>query len=91
MPSLTSQTWEAFLRAVLPYIKALHISWMWRVNGISWVVPLADYIYDLTFDVCTRVISSDPSVPKPEGSRVRRFFFDKTYRVAAPFPVSICI
>lgn len=89
MPVFSSKTREAFLRVVLPYVKALHISWMWRVNGTSWIVPLADYIYDLTFDVCTRVISNRPDVPKPEGSSISRFFFDKTYRVTPPFPVRL--
>jgi len=74
------------MRTVLPFAKVLHISWMFRVNGTSWVVPWADWIYDVTFDVLTRVISNDSAVPKPVGSFLHRLFFDTTYRVALPFP-----
>jgi|AntAceMinimDraft_5_1070358.scaffolds.fasta_scaffold91604_1 hypothetical protein len=76
------------MRTVVPVGKALHCSWMFRVNlGVSWLVPIADYVYDLTFDVCERVASTDPDAPKPQGSFLRRLLFDTTYRTAPPFPV----
>jgi len=74
------------MRTVLPYVQFMHVSWMWRVNGIAWSVPWADWLYEMFFDVSSRVISTDPAVPKPAGSYLHRLFFDKTYSLKLPFP-----
>lgn len=90
MPLLSSQSWESFLRAILPYVRALHISWMWRVNGGSWLFPFADQVYDLTFDFCQRVASvRDPAEPKSRGSFIRRLFFNKSTVIAPPLLVRL--
>jgi len=80
--------WESIVSAMLPIISVMHISWMFRVNGISPVVSWADWLYDFTFDTFTRVVSSDPEVPKPKGSFIWRLLFDRTYRQSPAFPVS---
>ena len=80
--------WESIISAILPIISVMHISWMFRVNGISPVVSWADWLYDFTFDTFTRVVSSDPEVPKPKGSFIWRLLFDRTYRQSPTFPVS---
>ena len=80
--------WESIISAMLPIISVMHISWMFRVNGISPVVSWADWLYDFTFDTFTRVVSSDPEVPKPKGSFIWRLLFDRTYRQSPTFPVS---
>ena len=86
MFSFLRLVWEGIIRALLPLVSLLHISWMFRVNGASSVVPWADWLYDFTFDACTRVWSSDPHVLKPTESFFWRLFFDNTlsFPVRAP-------
>lgn len=66
------QFWEAFLHNILPTLSILHVSWMFRMNGISSVVPVADCVYRLTFDICNRVVPKSPGTPRSFGSSLWR-------------------
>ena len=42
------------------------------MNGISSVVPVADWVYRLTFDICNRVVPKSPGTPRSFGSSLWR-------------------
>ena len=77
---------EAFLHKILPTLSILHVSWMFRMNGISSVVPVADWVYRLTFDICNRVPKS-PGTPSSIGSSLWRIIEYNIHRVISWFVV----
>ena len=81
------QFWEAFLHKILPTLSILHVSWMFRMNGISSVVPVADWVYRLTFDICNRVVPKSPGTPSSIGSSLWRIIEYNIHRVISWFVV----
>lgn len=78
---------EFFLQLLLPYIGSLYTFWTWRTGWAAFLTRLADGLYDLTFNACSRVTSTSPDETWHADSLVRRVFVNTTHRVALPFPV----
>lgn len=81
------QFWEAFVSTILPTLSLLHVSWMFRMNGISSMVPFADWVYSLTFDTFTRVVPKSPGTPRTSGSSLWRVLVYNVHRVILWFTV----
>ena len=81
------QFWEALLSTILPTLSVFHVSWMFRMNGISSVVPFADLVYSFTFDICTRVVPKAPGTSSSFGSSLWRTLVYNIYIVISWFAV----
>ena len=60
---------------------------MFRMNGVSSVVPVADWVYRLTFDICNRVVPKSPGTPSSIGSSLWRIIEYNIHRVISWFVV----
>lgn len=60
----SASSWEAILRMLLPQASALHICWMFRLHGFARFVDLAEWLYHVTFDFCTRDASNSPAAAR---------------------------
>ena len=72
---------------ILPTLSLLHVSWMFRLNGISSMVPFADWVYSLTFDTFKRVVPKSPGTPRSSGGSLWRVLVYTIHRVISWFTV----